>query len=84
MNKRNKLFFRLLILGFIAIIIGAYLKINGNENAYILLVVGMLFKSFAIVCLIVYNFQNKKTFKDMGLTSYLCKLYAIIGLLKLT
>ena len=60
MNKRNKLFFKVLILGFIALILGSFLKINGNENAHILLITGMLFKSTAIVCLIIYNLSKLK------------------------
>jgi len=60
MDKRNKLFFGLLALGFIAIIIGANHKVNGNENAYIALLAGMLMKLTAIVCLLVYNFSKLK------------------------
>jgi hypothetical protein len=60
MNKRNKQFFGLLILGFIAIIIGANHKLNGNENAYVPMIAGMVMKFTAIICLITYNFSKLK------------------------
>lgn len=60
MDKRNKLFLGLLILGFIAVIIGANHKVNGNENSYISLLAGMFMKLTAIVCLITYNFSKIK------------------------
>lgn len=60
MDKKNKLFFGLLALGFIAILIGANHKVNGNENAYIALMTGMIFKLIAITSLIGYNFSKIK------------------------
>lgn len=61
MDKRNKLFFGLLLLGFIAIIIGANHQVNGNENAFIPLAAGMIIKTIAIICLIAYNFFKLKS-----------------------
>lgn len=60
MDKKNKLFFGLLILAFIAIAIGANHKINGNENGNITLLAGMIMKIIAIISLIAYNFSRIK------------------------
>lgn len=64
MDNKNRLFFGMLILGFVAILVGANHKVNGNENAYIALGVGMFFKLIAIVSLVLYNSSKlKKMFK---------------------
>lgn len=60
MNNKNKMFFVLLLMGFIAVLIGANHKVNGNENAYITLITGMIFKTVAILCLLIYNSSKLK------------------------
>lgn len=55
MNRRNKLFLGLWLMGIIAIIIGAIHKVNGNEHAYIALITGMFMKIVAVIALISYN-----------------------------
>lgn len=62
MNKKNKLFLRLFLLGIFAIFNGAFLKLNGNSNADILLSAGLIFKFTAIVGLFINNFSKIKVF----------------------
>lgn len=60
MNKKNKMFVYLFIIGLLAIINGAYLKINGNVNANIVLATGLILKMCSTVGLIINNFGKFK------------------------
>lgn len=62
MDKRNKLFIYLLILGIIALLNGSYLKINGNPNADIVLACGLLMKLIAVLGLVFTNIQKLRLF----------------------
>ncbi|WP_196885953.1 hypothetical protein [Aureivirga sp. CE67] len=57
---KNRSFLILFIIGFVAVLIGAFNKINGNENASIQLLVGMLLKVISILGLIWNNFSRIK------------------------
>jgi hypothetical protein len=61
MKSKNKLFFRTLITAFLAIIIGALLKINGSSNADIVLATGIILKIIAISGIIIFNFSKIRT-----------------------
>lgn len=58
MNKKNKLFFGVFILGLFGVFNGAFLKVNGNENADISLIIGMIFKLVAVLGFIFVNRKN--------------------------
>lgn len=62
MNKKNKKFIYLFVIGLFAIINGAYLKINGNENANIILVTGLTLKMASYLGLIINNFSKIRMF----------------------
>lgn len=62
MKKKNNILLKILLLGFFGIINGTYLKINGNNNADIVLASGMIFKLIAIIGLIVFNLKKIKLF----------------------
>lgn len=57
MKTTNKFLILVLILGIIAIFNGAYIKIDGNQSANIILVSGLLMEIISIVGLI---FNNRK------------------------
>lgn len=60
MNKKNKLFIYLFLLGIFAIINGAYLKINGNPNSDYTLGAGLVMEIVAIVGLVINNLSKIK------------------------
>ena len=62
MNKKNKMFIYLFVIGLFAIINGAYLKINGHDNANIILVTGLTLKISSFLGLIINNFSKIKMF----------------------
>lgn len=62
MNNKNKLFFYVLIIGMFAILNGSYLKINGNSNANIVLLTGLILKTTSIIGLIFNNLSKIKLF----------------------
>ena len=53
--KKNKLFIVLFLIGCIGIIIGAGLKLNGNESAYIALISSLIIEFIAILMLVFNN-----------------------------
>ncbi len=61
MDKKNRLLFKLLGMGLIAIVIGANLKINGNPNAHYTLFTGLILELGSILGLILYNLSKLKS-----------------------
>ena len=64
MDKKNKQFLYLLLIGWIGIIIGAGLKIGGNPNYELALGLALCIKSFAMIFLFFYNLPKIKSFFD--------------------
>lgn len=62
MNKKNKMFLRLFVTSITSTIMGAYFKVNGNENGDILLLVGLLFYFSSLIGLFFNNLSKIKTF----------------------
>ena len=60
MIKKNKKIIYLFILGSISIINGAYLKLNGNPNADIMLACGIIMKSVSFIGFIMLNLKKIK------------------------
>ncbi|MGM0641997.1 MAG: hypothetical protein ACQESN_11315 [Thermotogota bacterium] len=58
MKRKNKLFLLLLLLGALAVFIGAILKLNGNPNAEYLLMTGTILEPVSIILLIIYNYSK--------------------------
>ena len=55
MKKENKLMLGLLLLSYLGVFIGGYLKIQGNENAGFILAGAILFKLLAVFGLLYFN-----------------------------
>jgi len=62
MNSRNKFFLILLLIGVVAILIGALNKLNGNKSAEIQLSFGLLMHLIAILGIIAVNLSKIKVF----------------------
>ena len=58
---KNKIYIYLLIIGVFGIINGSYLKLNGNQNANIIIITCILLKFISILGLIITNFSKIKT-----------------------
>lgn len=62
MNKKNKIFIVIFITGAVAIISGSFIKINGNLNADIILLSGLIMELISIAGLILNNLKKIKLF----------------------
>lgn len=62
MNKKNKIFIVIFITGAVAIINGSFIKINGNLNADIILLSGLIMELISIAGLILNNLKKIKLF----------------------
>ncbi len=58
MNKKNKILVIFFFIGIVAILIGAYLKVNGNKVAAYFLVAGLAFNFISVWGFIIYNFSK--------------------------
>jgi len=61
MTRKNRALLHLLFLGVIAIINGAYIKINGNPNGIYVLCGGAFLKFFSSIGLILNNYKRFTT-----------------------
>ena len=55
MKKENKLMLGLLLLSYLGVFIGGFLKIQGNENTDFILAGAILFKLLAVFGLLYFN-----------------------------
>lgn len=62
MNKKNKIFITIFIIGAFAILNGAYLKINANPNANITLSTGLTMELISVLGLFFNNINKLKAF----------------------
>jgi hypothetical protein len=62
MNNFNKNLIKLLLLSYVSVIFGAFLKLNGGSTVGVnyLLAFAIVFKLFSLFGLLVYNWSNIK------------------------
>ena len=61
MSNKNKVLIGLLILGFIAVTIGAFMKINGVEFSSSILLIGLILEAIGVLGFLFYNASKLKT-----------------------
>lgn len=61
MNNTNRVLIGLLILGFIAVTTGAFMKINGIEFSSSVLLIGLISEAIGGLGLLFYNSSKLKT-----------------------
>jgi hypothetical protein len=62
MSRKNKLFFLLLLLGIFGITNSAFLKLEGNQNASMALIISLVLETIGIIGLFVVNFRKIRAF----------------------